>query len=514
MDVQFLAEGFQTIIQPGNLVLIFAGMLIGVLFGALPGISSSMGIVLMLPFTYYMGVLPSIILLVALYAGGAYGGSITAILFNTPGTPESVATTFDGYPMTQQGKAGRALGLAISASAFGGVFSAIIMLFLAPPLSKIALHIQSAEYFALALLGLMVIASIGSKSPLKAGISGILGILLAMIGLDPIMGKERFTFDSIYLMNGVEFIPIMIGAFALAEVFNQVIERSENANNHKDTKVSMETIKIIQLLKYKWVLLKSAIIGTLIGILPGTGGSIASIVSYGEVMRSSKNKKQFGEGAEEGVIAPETSNNAAAGGAIIPTLVLGIPGSPTTAVILAALVLQGLQPGPQLMSAQPLLLYCIFFSMLIASITVLIGGRIGVKAFAATLKLPYYILGPFIVILSIIGSYAVSNDMFQVYIMVLFGVIGYFMKKFNFSPAAMILGLVLGLMMEENFRRHLLVTGGDFLSFFTRPLSLIIIIIAVAALFLPMLPKKKKQKGEKPPKKDENDYEEKKVVSK
>ena len=254
-----------------------------------------------------------------------------------------------------------------------------------------------------------------------------------------------------------------------AEVFNQVIERSENANNHKDTKVSMETIKIIELLKYKWVLLKSAIIGTLIGILPGTGGSIASIVSYGEVMRSSKNKKQFGEGAEEGVIAPETSNNAAAGGAIIPTLVLGIPGSPTTAVILAALVLQGLQPGPQLMSAQPLLLYCIFFSMLIVNITVLIGGRIGVKAFAATLKLPYYILGPFIVILSIIGSYAVSNDMFQVYIMVLFGVIGYFMKKFNFSPAAMILGLVLGLMMEENFRRHLLVTGGDFLSFFTAP---------------------------------------------
>ncbi|RBW68621.1 tripartite tricarboxylate transporter permease [Bacillus taeanensis] len=515
MDFQLLTEGLQTILQPSNLLLVFAGMMIGVLFGSLPGISSSMGIVLMLPFTYYMGVLPSIILLVALYAGGAYGGSITAILFNTPGTPEAVATTFDGYPMTKKGQAGRALGLAISASAFGGVFAAIIMLLLAPPLSKIALQIQSAEYFALALLGLMVIASIGSKSPLKAGISGILGIMLAMIGLDPIVGAERFTFDSIYLLNGVEFIPIMIGAFALAEVFNQVIEQSENGNKSSGTKVSMETIKLKEMIKYKWVLFKASVLGTLIGILPGTGGSIASIVAYGEVMRSSKDKKKFGEGAEEGVIAPESSNNAAAGGAMIPTLVLGIPGSPTTAVILAALVLQGLQPGPQLMSEQPLLLYSIFFSMLIASVTVFIGGRIGVKAFAAILKLPYYILGPFIVLLSVIGSYAVANDLFQVWVMVLFGVIGFFMKKYLFSPAAMILGLVLGMMMEENFRRQLLITNGDYFSFFTRPISLIIILIALVALFFPIISNRfKKKESFIPQHNNDDDLDEKKVVSK
>lgn len=494
MDIQLLIDGLLTTLTPANLLLVFVGMLIGVFFGSLPGISSSMGIVLMLPFTYYMGILPSIILLVALYTGSAYGGSITAILFNTPGTPEAVATTFDGYEMTKKGKAGRALGLAISASAIGGIFSVLIMLFLAPPLSSVALKIQSAEYFALTVLGLTVIASIGTKSPIKAVTSGMIGIMIAMIGMDPIVGADRFTFGNIELMNGLEMIPIMIGAFALAEVLHQVTESHKKLN--MNNKVSLETIKLIELIKHKWVLLKSAAIGTVIGILPGTGGSIASIVSYGEAMRSSKNKDNFGQGEEEGVVAPEAANNAAAGGAMIPTLVLGIPGSPTTAIILAALALQGLQPGPQLMTDQPLMLYCIFFSMLFASITVFIGGRLGVKAFTAILKLPYSILGTLIVLLSMVGSYAVGNSMFNVWIMVLFGILGYFMKQYHFSPAALVLGLVLGPMMEENFRRHLLVTEGDYLSFITQPISGLVLLISVLALFYPViakLVKKKKQ---------------------
>jgi len=492
MDFQLLLDGLLTTISPVNLLLVFVGMIVGVLFGSLPGISSSMGIVLMLPFTYYMGILPSIIFLVALYAGSAYGGSITAILFNTPGTPESVATTFDGYPMTKQGKAGRALSLAISASAFGGVFSVLTMLFLAPPLSTIALKIQSAEYFALTVLGLIVIASIGTKSSLKAIISGLIGIIIALIGMDPIVGVDRFTFDHIELMNGIEMIPIMIGTFALAEVLNQVSERHNQIN--MDNKVSLETVKLIDMIKYKWVLLKSAVIGTVIGILPGTGGSIASIVSYGEAVRSSKNKGRFGQGEEKGVVAPETANNAAAGGAMIPTLVLGIPGSPTTAIILAALALQGLQPGPQLMTDQPLMLYCIFFSMFIASVTVFIGGRIGVKVFAAVLKLPYSILGTLIVLLSVVGSYAVGNSIFNLWVMLLFGVIGYFMKKYHFSPASLILGLVLGPMMEENLRRQLLVTNGDYLSFFARPVSAVILLLALVALFYPVIVKVMKNK--------------------
>lgn len=488
-DFTLLYEAFLLTLTPANIALILGGMLIGVFFGALPGISSSMGIVLMIPFTYHMGILPSIILLVALYAGSAYGGSITAILFNTPGTPEAVATTFDGYPMAKKGEAGKALGLAISASAAGGVFSILVMLLLAPTLSTIALKIQSAEYFALTLLGIACIASVGSKNLIKALITGCIGIIIALIGLDPMSGVSRLTFGNLNLLGGVEFIPVMIGAFAMAEILKQVADRQEQEGFKMNNKISLELLKIKEFLTYKMTILKSSIIGTAIGILPGTGGSIASIVSYGEAVRSSDNQDKFGTGAPEGVIAPESANNAAAGGAMIPTLVLGIPGSPTTAIILAALVLQGLQPGPQLMKEQPLMLYAIFFSMLIASVVVFLGGRFAVKAFAAILKLPYSLLAPIIIMFSIIGSYAISNDMYQVWVMLGFGIFGYFMKKYHFSPATLILGLVLGKMMEENFRRQLLLTNGDWTSFFTRPISLIILICVVAILTAPYIAK-------------------------
>ena len=487
MDFSLFTEALQLVFIPTNLMLIFGGMVLGVFFGALPGISSSMGIVLMIPFTYYMGIIPSIILLVALYAGSAYGGSITAIMFNTPGTPEAVATTFDGYPMAQQGRAGKALGLAMSASAAGGIFSVLVMLLLAPSLSKVALKIQSAEYFALTLLGIACISSVGSKNLVKALITGCIGILIALIGLDPLTGVSRMTFGKLSLLSGVEFIPVMIGAFAMAEVLKQIIERKEAADFNTDTGISMEMIKLKEFFTYKWTVLKSAVIGTAIGILPGTGGSIASIVSYGEAVRSSKDKEKFGKGAAEGVIAPEAANNAAAGGAMIPTLVLGIPGSPTTAIILAALVLQGLQPGPQLMKEQPLMLYAIFFSMLIASIVVFIGGRVAVKAFAAVLKLPYSILAPIIVMFSIIGSYAIANDMSQVWVMLGFGVFGYFMKKYEFSPATLVLGLVLGRLMEENFRRHLLLSQGDYMSFLTRPISAALLLCVAVILIYPYI---------------------------
>ncbi|WP_319371268.1 tripartite tricarboxylate transporter permease [uncultured Ilyobacter sp.] len=488
MDISLLIQALKIMFMPTNFLLVLAGMTLGVFFGALPGISSSMGIVLMIPFTYYMGIYPSVMLLVALYAGSAYGGSITAILFNTPGTAESVATTFDGYPMAQQGKAGKALGLAMSGSAIGGIFSVLVMLLLAPLLSKIALKIQSAEYFALTLLGIACISSVGSKNLSKALITGLLGILIAMMGMDPMTGVSRLTFGEINFLNGVEYIPIMIGSFAMAEIFKQVINRKtkeETLDMGKD--VSLESIKLKDLLVYKVTIIKSAIIGTCVGILPGTGGSIASIVSYGEAARSSKNKEMFGKGAEEGVLAPETANNAAGGGAMIPTLVLGIPGSPTTAIILAALVLQGLQPGPQLMTEQPLLLYCVFFSMLVASIVVFFSGRYAVKAFAAILKLPYGMIAPMIVMFSVIGSYAISNDMFQIWVMLTFGIFGYFMKKYKFSAASLILGIVLGNMMEETFRRQLLLTNGSYASFFQRPIALIIFIAVATLLLFPIV---------------------------
>lgn len=493
MDLDLLINGFASSLTLTNIGLVLMGMVLGVFFGALPGISSSMGIVLMLPFTYYMGIIPSIMLLTALYAGSAYGGSITAILFNTPGTPEAVATTFDGYPMAQQGHAGKALGYAMSASAFGGIFSVLVMLFLAPPLSTVALKIQSPEYFGLTLLGIACISSVGSKNLVKALITGVLGIMFALIGLDPMAGVTRLTFGEMHLMGGLEFIPVMIGAFAFAEVLKQSLE-VRNTADIGDTKVSLEVVTMKELLHYKGTLLKSSIIGTLIGILPGTGGSIASIVSYGEAVRSGKDKDRFGKGTPEGVVAPESANNAAAGGAMIPTLVLGIPGSPTTAIILAAFVLQGLQPGPQLMKEQPTLLYAVFIAMLIASAVVFAGGRFAVKVFAAVLKFPYKYLAPFILMFSIIGSYAVSNEMYNIWIMLLFGVFGYFMKKYEFSAASLILGLVLGQMMEENFRRELLLSNGSYLGFVTRPLSLIILLVVAGMLIYPIIGKKFQKK--------------------
>lgn len=497
MDLSLLGEAFIDILYPLNILLIIIGLLIGIFLGALPGIGASMAIVLALPFTYFLDIEPAISLLVTIYVGATYGGSITAILFNTPGTPESVATTFDGYPLSQKGEANKALGLAISASAFGGIFAVFIMLFLSPSLSQIALNMQSSEYFALAFLGMAVISSLGSKNIVKAIISGLIGIFIATIGVDPISATDRFTFGSIDLMNGIDYIPIMIGAFALGEVFSQVTnvteKNDESENNFENSsKFSLGVFKLKEFLTYKWTALKSAIIGTIIGILPGTGGSIASFVSYGVAMRTSKKPEEFGNGSEEGLVAPETSNNAAAGGAMIPTLILGIPGSPTTAVILAAFVLQGLQPGPQLLSDQPLLLYAIFFAMLFASILTFIGGRIGIQVFSLLLKLPYSIIATFIIILSILGAYAVDNNVLNIWIMLIFGVVGYLMKKYDFSVASLILGIVLGPLMEESFRRHLLLNDGDYSSFFTSPITVIILIIGLLAMVLPLFMNKQK----------------------
>lgn len=490
MNAELLKEGFLSVLDPLTLLLIVAGLVIGVFLGALPGIGSSMAIVLALPFTYFLDVVPAIALLVTIYVGSTYGGSITAILFNTPGTPESVATTFDGYPLAQKGQAGNALGLAISSSAFGGIFAVLVMLFLSPWLSQFALKMHSSEYFALAFLGMAVISSIGSENTIKAIISGLMGIFISTIGVDPITATDRFTFNSIELMNGISYIPIMIGAFALSEVFTQIVG-NQDGDNGASSKIKVGAYKLREFLSYKWVALKSSIIGTVIGILPGTGGSIASFVSYGVAMRTSKNQEEFGKGSEEGLVAPESSNNAAAGGAMIPTLILGIPGSPTTAVILAALILHGLQPGPQLLTDQPILLYSVFFAMFIASVLTFVVGRFGIQIFELLLKLPYSIIATFIILLSLLGAFAVDNNIFNVWIMLIFGVVGYLMKIFDFSVPSLILGIVLGPLMEESFRRHLLLNNGNYMSFFHSPITVIILSVSLLAILLPLVFNKK-----------------------
>ncbi|WP_242870854.1 tripartite tricarboxylate transporter permease [Acidaminobacter hydrogenoformans] len=476
------------VMQPLNLILVIIGTIFGMVCGSLPGLSSSMAIILVLPFTYSMEPVTGILLLIAVYVGGACGGSISAILLKTPGTPEAVATTFDGYPMAMKGDAGLALGLAVSASSFGTIFSAFVMLFTAPLLAVLALKFQSAEYFALGLVGLSCITSLGAKNQLKAIVSVILGLMFATIGIDPINGAERFTFGEPFLMNGINYIAVMIGAFAVAEVYKNVEELS-----HRDTstitnaKVSLVLMKFKDMLKMWSTFLKSSIIGTIIGIIPAAGGSIASLIAYGEAVRSSKEPEEFGKGKPEGIIAPEASNNAAVGGSMVPTMVLGIPGSPTAAVIMAAFMILGLRPGPLLIRDQPLLLNSIFIGLIIASILLFVGGRFVTREFARILKLPYPMLGTLIVALGVVGAYSLQNSFYDVVIMFAFGFVGYFFHKFQYSSSAFILGLILGGIIENSLRKQIVIGNGTWTGFLNRPLALLILAIALITFMSPLI---------------------------
>ncbi len=492
MDI--LLQSISQIIIPFNLFLITVGTIFGMVCGALPGLSSSMAIILCLPFTYSMDPISGIVLLIAVYVGGATGGSISAILLKTPGTPEAVATTFDGYPMAQKGEAGLALGLAVSASSTGTIFSAICMVISAPILATLALKFQSAEYFALGLVGLSCITSIGSKNQLKAILSVVLGLMFATIGIDSINGIERFSFGQPFLLNGINYISVMIGAFAIAEIFRNVENLSKrDTDTVSDSKVSLVIMKFSEMLKMWRTFIKSSIIGTVIGIIPAAGGSIASLISYGEAVRSSKNPDEFGTGIPEGIIAPEAANNAAVGGSMVPTMVLGIPGSPVAAVIMAAFMILGLRPGPLLIREQPVLLNAIFIGMLIAALLLFVGGRFVTREFARILKLPYPLLGTLIATLGVVGAYSLKNSFYDIAIMFIFGLIGYYFDKFKYSSSAFILGLILGEMIENALRKQIIIGGGSWSGFVERPLSLIILVIAVATFLSPLISKHRKK---------------------
>jgi putative tricarboxylic transport membrane protein len=494
MGLENILQSLLYILNPPNLLLVVVGTGFGILCGALPGISSSMAIILMLPFTYAMEPVESIAVLVAVYIGGACGGSISAILLRTPGTPEAVATTFDGYPMAMKGEAGKALGLAVSASSLGGIFSALAMVVAAPLLAVAALKFQSAEYFALALLGLSCVTSLGARNQLKAILSALLGLLISTVGLDPINGAERFTFQQDFLMNGVGYIPIMIGTFAIAEVYKNIGKLSQEGGQPAmmAQKVSLEITRLRELIRMRVTLIKSSLIGIIIGIVPAAGGAIASLVSYGEAVRSSKAPEQFGSGVPEGIVAAESANNAAVGGSLVPTLILGIPGSPTSAVIMAAFMIQGLRPGPLLLKDQPILLYSVFFSIILASFLLFVLGRYITREFAHILKLPYPLLGTLIMALGVVGAYALQNSYYDVLIMLIFSFVGYLFEKFGYSAPSLILGLILGGIAENALRQQLIISDGNWFSFFTRPLSLLILIFAVVALLSPYIRKKAK----------------------
>lgn len=494
-----MLEGLLNFANLQTLLFLIIGTAWGMLAGALPGISASLAVILIMPFTYSMDAVQSIIALVAVYIGGMCGGSISAILLRTPGTPSAVVTVFDGYPMAQRGEAGKALGLSIAGSAVGGIISGIAMVIFAPILSQAAMKFQSGEFFALGLLGLSCTASMASKNWRKALISGCLGVLISTIGLDYMSGANRFTFNTTWLADGIDFVPVMIGAYAFAEVYRNVLKKPDpNAPKADVSNAKMSFIGLRDILKEWWTYLKSSVIGTIVGIIPAAGGSIASFISYGEAVRSSKHPETFGKGEPQGIIASEAANNAAVGGSLVPTICLGIPGGTVTAIMLAAFTMHGLVAGPTLIRNQPDLLFSILWAIIFSSLLLYVIGKILAKQFAKVSQLDYSIVGSMMLILGIVGSYTLKGNVREVGIMLVFSLIGLIMEHYGYSVATMILGLVLGPITEKGFRKQLIISRGDWTVFFRKPICLIILIIAVISFCMPFIrsARQKRKKAE------------------
>lgn len=478
------------IMVPTNILGLFFGVLVGIAFGCMPGLSVNMGLALLFPIAFTIKGIGGIIMLLGIYCGAIYGGSISAILLKTPGTPASVATTLDGYPMaTKMHQPGRALGLSTMASTFGGVFSTICLILLAPQLAKVALQFSKPEYFALAIFGLSIITSVSSGSVVKGIMGGLIGLFLATVGIDAMSGTLRFTLDTTYLLGGVSFIPILIGVFAFAQVLSSI----EDYYHREVSEVKLAVDRLLpsfEDIKRVFVtLVRSSAIGTFIGCVPGTGGDIASFVSYDQAKRWSKHSKNFGNGEPEGICASEAGNNAVSGGAFIPVLTLGIPGDGATAIMMGALMVQGLQPGPLLFVEKAPDVYAIFIGLLLANVIMGILGFSLLRFFIKVVSVPMHILLPIIVMMTFVGTYSYNNSMNDVYLMVVSGFIGYFLNKLGFSMSAIIIGIILGGMAEQNFVGSLIMSDGAFSIFFTRPLCLFFLLAAAVSLLSPFLGK-------------------------
>lgn len=480
--MQEILMGLVNTFEPMTLLMMLIGTVGGIIIGAIPGMSGSMGIILLLPLIYQLDTIPSMVVLAAMFCGSMYGGSVSAILLRTPGTPSASATVIDGYPMAQKGQAGKALATVCIASTFGGLVSGICLLFIAPQLAKVALSFQAPEFFALTIFGLTLMASSSSKSMIKGLLSGFFGLLLSTVGVDLISGNMRFTFNSIKLMGGFNILPVLVGIFAFAQVF---LDQSKKDGDV----VVQETGSLLSMLpnrkEMKLILMPmivGSIVGVVIGIIPGTGGAIACFLAYEMAKRFSRHSDLYGTGYIEGVAAPEAANNGTTGGAFVPLLTLGIPGDTVTAVMLGAFMLVGIRPGPQLFTEASHEIYTFFMAFIIMQFFMLILGLGGTKLWVKVLSIPRVVLMPLILLFCFLGAYTLSNSTGDAVIALIFGLLGYFMQKFGYPGAPMILGLILGPMAEQNLNRALLISHGDWSVFLTRPISLSFILVTLASI--------------------------------
>ncbi len=479
-----LGAGLSMVLGGSTLLVVVIGVVLGILVGAMPGLSPSMGVALLVPFTYAMDPTTAIILLVAIYIASNYGGSITAVTINAPGTPSSSVTCFDGYPLTLQGKPGMGLGVSLFASTIGGFLGSLILIFFSVPLARIALNFHPAEYFALAVFGLATVASLAGRNWIKAFIATLIGLLINTIGIDPISGVSRFTFGLSSLYDGFSLIPMLIGLFAVSEILTQ-IETSAQTGRAGGWKGKTPWPRWRDYWKLKFTVLRSSTLGTVIGIFPGAGATIASFLSYDLAKRMSRRPDEFGKGSLEGVAAAEAADSSSVGGALLPLLTLGIPGSATDAVLIGALMIHDIVPGPQLFETNGDMIYGLFAGLLVANLVLFGLGLFGSKLWVKVTSVPKAILYPLILAVSIIGSFAVRYAMFDVLSCIGFGIFGWVLRRHHYPVAPVILGMVLGQIAELNFRQAVMMSGYGV--FWERPVSLIILLLALASFGLPFM---------------------------
>jgi putative tricarboxylic transport membrane protein len=477
--------GLPVLASAQSLSLILAGNLIGIVFGMIPGLTATMGMAIFLPMTFAMSDINGILFLIGIYVGACYAGSIPAILVNIPGTPSAIATGFDGYRMAQKGEAGRAIGYATLASALGGLFGVGVLVFAAPVLAGFALRFGAQEYTGIALLGISIVSYISFGSTLKGLLGGLIGLLLASIGQDVITGYPRFAFGSKNLEAGLEMISVMVGFFGVTEVLVKIEETVVIKTAFAQIRKILPSFS--SLARMSPMMAVSSVIGTFIGAVPAAGGAIASMAAYGIQKRFSKRSREYGTGIAEGVVAAEAANNAAVGGAFVPMLSLGIPGDPQTAILIGALMINGLAPGPMLFMSRPDLISVIYLGNILSIAVFTIVGLTGARYFAHLIRLPRSYLLPAIMIFCIIGSFAIRNTLFDIWVLLACGAAGYLLQKIGILPAPIILGFVLGPILEDNFRRSLIVSNGDWTTFLTRPISLVLLLINLVILVGPWL---------------------------
>lgn len=488
---ELYTAGWSLVLDPQAILLIAAGVLIGLFVGAMPGLTANMGVAVLVPLTFTLPPAAGISALAGIWLGALYGGTIPAVLINMPGTPGDIMTTADGYPMSKRGEGGRAIGIGILSSFSGGMISVLVLATASPLVANVARNFGSAEYFAVAFLGLAVIAAVSGSSLLKGLASALVGLFVGAIGIDLLSGQPRFTFGQAELQGGVNFVAVVIGIFGLAEVLEQVYRRF-HLSAARPQPVRKITAAVKDMLPLRWVVARSSVIGVFVGAIPGAGATIASIIAYGAQKSLSKRPDLLGKGSPEGVCASDTANNACTGGALITMLSIGIPGDAVTAVLLGALVIQGIQPGPLLFQNNIDVVSAIFISLVIANIFLLIFGLLAARHFAKILAVPRPVLLPMIVVLCVVGTYALNNVLFDVWVMLFFGLLGFLLSRFGVPKAPLILALILGPILEENLRRVLQLTGGDYWEstgrLFGSPIALPVMLAALAMLALPLIP--------------------------